>query len=147
MRTRLFLVLAVGLLMAPGTPKDDAAKKEYEKFTGTWRIVSFEMEGTKADAEELKDSRLVLKGDKFTMSLGPMSYGGTYQVDPTKKPRTMDVTFTDGPDKGKTLLAIYELDGDIYKVCIAEPGKERPKEFTSAKGSGCALEVFKREKQ
>jgi len=51
-----------------------------------------------------------------------------------------------GPDKGKTLLGIYELSDDAYKVCFAAPGKDRPTEFNSKEGSGNRLIVMKREK-
>jgi uncharacterized protein (TIGR03067 family) len=138
------LIAAVGLLMAAEAPKGDAAKKEYQKFTGTWRIESMVVEGAKVEEDQFKTARLVLKGDKFSMTHGDVTYGGTYRVDVSKKPKTIDVVFTEGPDKGNTLLGIYELDGDTYKVCI---GKERPKEFVSKPGSGHVLEVFKREKK
>ena len=53
---------------------------------------------------------------------------------------------TEGPGKGKTMLGIYELTGDTYKVCFALPGGERPKEFASKPGSKTMLIVMKREK-
>jgi uncharacterized protein (TIGR03067 family) len=147
MRTRLFLVLAVALLMAPDTAKDEAAKKEYEKLTGTWKIVSLQIEGTNAETDDIKEMRLVLQGDHFTLKQGGTDYNGTYKVDPTRKPKTIDVFFTDGPEKGNTAYGIYELDGDTYKVCISMTGKERPKEFASKAGSGHVVEVFKRVKE
>jgi uncharacterized protein (TIGR03067 family) len=67
-------------------------------------------------------------------------------VDVAKKPKTIDITFTEGPEKGKTIVGIYELEGDTYKVCINVNGKERPKEFAAKAGSGHGLEVLKREK-
>lgn len=37
-----------------------------------------------------------------------------------------------GPDAGKTMFAIYEwIDDDHYRVCVAQAGKERPKEFAT----------------
>ena len=49
--------------------------------------------------------------------------------------------------KGKTALGIYELEGDTLKLCYSQPGKDRPKEFTAAKGSGQAMSVWKRDKK
>ena len=48
--------------------------------------------------------------------------------------------------KGQTSLAIYEVDGDTFKWCAAEPGKdERPKEFTAKAGEARYMYVvFKR---
>jgi hypothetical protein len=50
------------------------------------------------------------------------------------------VTVTEGPDKGKTFLGIYELSSDDYKVSFAPAGKERPTELSSKPGSGNLLQ-------
>ena len=87
-------------------------------------------------------------GDKFTVSEeNNASFSGTFKVDPTKKPKTIDVTFTDGPEKGKIALGIYELEGDTYKVITDPAGKSRPAEFAIKPGSGYVLQVLKREKK
>jgi uncharacterized protein (TIGR03067 family) len=147
MRARLLLIVAVGLLMAPAAPKDDAARKEYQKFTGTWRFVSIEADRAKAEEDVFKNARLIVKGNEFSMIQGAVTYRGTYTVDVSKKPKTIDLVFTDGPEKGKTSLGIYELEGDTCKLCIALTGKDRPKEFVSKPGSGHVLEVLRREKR
>ena len=51
-----------------------------------------------------------------------------------------------GLKNDKTKLGIYELDGDIYKYCLAPAGKARPTAFNSEPGSGHSLGVSKREK-
>jgi uncharacterized protein (TIGR03067 family) len=134
------------LILVAADDKDEV-KKEFERFQGTWAFESVTVEGEAAPAESLKGAKLVIKGDKFTAHEGKEVLHGTFTVDPGKNPKTLDVTFSDGPDKGKTMHGIYELTGDTYKVCIGMPGKERPKEFASKKGSGHVLEVLKREKK
>jgi hypothetical protein len=42
------------------------------------------------------------------------------------------------------MLGIYELSGDELKICLADPGADRPKEFASAKGSKATYMVLKR---
>ena len=146
MKMRLLAVMAVGLLMAADETKDDN-KKEIEHLEGIWRYVSLEIEGNKAPQESYKGAKLVIKGDKFTAYEGDEVLHGTFKVDTSKKPKTIDVTFSDGPDKGKIMRGIYELDNDTYKVCIAMPGKDRPTKFETKKDSGHVLEVLKREKK
>jgi uncharacterized protein (TIGR03067 family) len=69
-------------------------------------------------------------------------------VDPSKKPAEMDWVRENGPGKEKTMMAIYEwLDGDTYRICFDPSGKERPKEFKSAPGSGYVLHTWKRAKK
>jgi len=144
MKLRLLWVLVAGLFLAAD---DEAVKKEYKNFTGTWKFVSLEVEGMKVGEEAVKESRLIIKGNEFTMKSPEGNYKGTYKVDVSKKPKQIDVAFTDGPEKGKTSLGIYELDGDTYKVCISlAENKDRPTEFASKPGSGHVLEVLKREK-
>ena len=147
MRKSVLFVVVAGLLVAADQPKEEAVKKELDRFKGTWKIVSLEMNGQKTPAEGFEKARLILKGDQFKMTMGEESFRGTFQVDPTQKPKTIEVTFTEGPDKGKTCQGIYELKGDTYKVCIGMPGNERPKEFATKKDSGHVLEVFERVKQ
>src|SRR5262245_20247721 len=105
-----------------------------------------EIEGVKASPEQFKDARLVCDGDRFTMTSGGVTFKGTFKLDVSKTPKQFDAVFTDGPEKGKTALAIYKLEGDTYTVCIAMTDKERPKEFVSKPGSGHVLEVLQREK-
>jgi uncharacterized protein (TIGR03067 family) len=127
------------------TGADDDAKKEYERFTGTWKFASVEVEGKKLPPEAVKGT-LVIKGDKWSMKEGEAAHAGTYKVDLSKKPKQIDITFTEGPDKGKMMKGIYTLEGDTYTICLAMEGKDRPTEFASKPGSGHVLEILKREK-
>ena len=88
----------------------------------------------------------MIKDDKFTMMQENVTYAGTFKVDPSKKPHTIDITFTDGPEKGTTSLGIFEVDGDTYKLCLSQKGPTRPTEFVAKPGTGFVLEVLKREK-
>jgi uncharacterized protein (TIGR03067 family) len=74
------------------------------------------------------------------------TYGGTFVLDPGKKPKTIDIKFTEGPEKGNTSLGIYELDGDTLKICLTITAKDRPTEFAAKAKSGHGFEVLKREK-
>lgn len=146
-------VMAAGLLIgltAGGDepkPADQAAiAAELKKFEGTWRYESTIVNGQPLPGDALESPRLVLKGDTFELSDPMVTYRGTFAVDPKAKPRTIDITMTEGPEKGSVMLGIYELDGDTYRICAAMSGPERPKEFTCKEGSGRMLHVLKRVK-
>jgi uncharacterized protein (TIGR03067 family) len=138
------LVAIFGLI---GAAPQDAAKDDLKKMDGTWTLVSGEEEGQKLSDSTLKTAKAVIKGDKHDVKVGDKTYVGTHKVDPSKKPKTIDAMDTEGTNKGKTSLGIYELKDDEFKVCFAPPGKERPKEFTTKAGSGNILHVWKREKK
>ena len=146
MHRSLFCALTVVLLGAAYVRNDEAVTKELKKFEGTWKIESLEIDGVKLPEQATKSSRLVLQGDRFTMTEAVATYKGKFKVDVNKKPKTIDLVFSEGPEKGKTNYGIYELDGDSCKLCIDMGAKKRPKEFATRPGSGCGLEVLKRQK-
>jgi uncharacterized protein (TIGR03067 family) len=148
----LALFCAVGFAASSGsaTLADDKAdlKKEVSKFQGTWTFESSEAGGKKLSADELKGLVLTFEGDKHTVKKGDeVIQVGTQKLDPSKSPKTIDVTFTEGLNKGKVMLGIYELDGDSLKVCFDMQGKKRPTEFKSALGSQSFVNVHKRAKK
>ena len=146
MRWHTLMVFAVGLLIGAAGPNE--AKKELQTFQGTWVLVSAERDGKKQ--AEGKGIKLQIMGNKYSLtqeSSAVIGHKGTFSLDPAKNPKATDVTVTEGPDKGKTFLGIYELSSDDYKVCFAPAGKDRPTEFSSKPGSGNILQVWKREKK
>ena len=152
MRLHAVVALGLGCLVAALTigragAQDDAAKKEMKKLEGTWATVSIEAAGEKVtDKDKIKTRKLTTKGDKYTLKVGDESVQGTIEINPTKKPKTIDMKPDSGSNKGKTLLGIYELDGDNLKTCLALPGKDRPADFATAAEDAQQLVVYKREK-
>jgi uncharacterized protein (TIGR03067 family) len=141
------LLLAGALPAAAADPKDDAIKEELKKLEGTWTPVSIENDGQKADPEQVKKLKLVIKDGKWTVYINDkVSTRATFTIDPTKKHKTLDMTGTMGGDKGQKYLAIYQLDGDNLKVCIGDT-KTRPKAYDAKTGSRHQLEVWKRVKE
>lgn len=123
-----------------------AIEAELKRFEGTWRYESMVVEGRRIPGGGPEGPRLVIKGDTFEMSDKMATYRGTFAVNPAATPRTIDVTFSDGPEAGKTSRGIYELDGDTYTVCVGLAGRDRPERFTSEPGSGHAIQVLRRVK-
>ena len=64
-----------------------------------------------------------------------MIQAATQRLDPSKSPKTLDVTVTEGLNKGVVILGIYEISGDTLKVCFDPEGKKRPTQFKSASAS------------
>jgi uncharacterized protein (TIGR03067 family) len=90
--------------------------------------------------------KLVVKGDRYTVTVGKKVDKGTVKLKPSAKPKEMDITGTDGPNKGKTIRAIYERDGDMLRVCYDLGGKKRPTEFKTRRGTQLFLVTYKRRK-
>jgi len=111
---------------------------------GTWEIVALELEGKAVPESGFAGSRIVVKGNTFTTISMGATYGGTLSIDAAKNPKTLDMSFKAGPEKGNTSLAIFELDRDTWKLCLTVTGKTRPAAFAAKRGSGHAYEVLKR---
>ena len=142
MKRYALLALVAGLLVGADDPKD-----ELKKLEGTWTMVSGEKDGKSEAEKTIKAAKLVIKGDQHDVKIGDDIFKGTHKVDPSKKPKTIDATDTEGPFKGKTVYGIYELGADTFKVCFAKAGDDRPKEFSTKSGTGHILHVWKKEKK
>ena len=141
------LFAAVRSQGADGEAKDEAVAKDLQAFKGTWRLSSKEVDGKKLGEEEIKDVIATFDASgKASVRRGDKVIGeGTAKLDPTKKPKTIDVTFTEGERKGQAVLGIYEIEGDAFRVCVARPGDERPAELSAKAGSGRTLVAYQRE--
>jgi uncharacterized protein (TIGR03067 family) len=156
MRTHGVAVLAIVSLFAgvrspaaDGNANDETVAKELQALKGPWRLSSKEEDGMKFSQEEIKD--MIGTGDglgKFSVRRGDKVIGAaTVRLDPTKTPKRIDVSFTEGKHKGQTVLGIYEIGSDAFRVCIARVGDERPADFSAKAGSGRTLVVYQRERK
>ena len=140
------VILAFGGTGARGNHKVDV-EKELKKFQGTWTFESVETGGKEVPAAEFKGITVTFEGDKYAVKKGDeVIQACTQKLDPSKSPKTLDVTVVEGPNKGAVVLGIYEISGDTLKVCFDPEGKKRPTEFKSESGSQ-TLVVHKRVKK
>jgi uncharacterized protein (TIGR03067 family) len=132
---------------ASGDAKDDAVKKELEKLAGRWQLVSSEKDGSKALEEEIRQTKFIIVGDKYTVELsGKTVKEGTFRIDPSKKPKTIDIYPTE--PEAKVQMGIYEWDGqEKIRVCCTHPGtaQTRPSLFSTTKGAGHVMSVCQKE--
>jgi uncharacterized protein (TIGR03067 family) len=146
--TAIVAASAVGYTARGGDDRGDAVKKELEKFAGTWQGISAEEDGLKAPEDRVKGHTYVFAGDRYTVRMnGKTIEEGTFRIDPSAKPKTIDVRPT--KPKSKVMLGIYEIgEGDTIRACFTHPGSAatRPAEFSTTKGTGHTLQVIKRVK-
>lgn len=140
MRRLAFIPLAVILVAWPA--RGDDPKADDKAAQGTWDLTEAELGGSKL---MLKDVVLTLDDGKYTLKAESLDKG-TYKLNAAKKPKEVDITGTEGPNKGKTILGIYELDKDTMKVCYDLGGKARPTAFKTAAGTQQFLATYKRKK-
>jgi uncharacterized protein (TIGR03067 family) len=144
MKTVPCICVASFLLTAAAWSQD--ADDERKLLQGAWLPTAAELSENPFDEATLKAMKLVVEGDKYTVTVGKSIDKGSIKIDPAAKPKTMDIIGADGPSKGKTILAIYELTGDTLRVCYDLTGKVRPTEFKTKKGELLFLATYRRAK-
>jgi uncharacterized protein (TIGR03067 family) len=120
-------------------PGEAKGKTDRDVFQGEWDVVDAEKGGEKIPENFRKDIHVKFAGDKVVLDIVGDKKDGSFKLDASKKPRTIDLTIED-----KTALGIYELSGDTLKVRMAEPGSARPKDFGSTAGTDDSMVVLKR---
>jgi uncharacterized protein (TIGR03067 family) len=125
----------------------DAA--ELKKFAGAWAVLSHEHGGKKTPMKELAPLAVSVAAAKMTTrEKGDVKEESeVVRLDAKAKPAAIDLKITSGDDKGKVVKGIYKLDDDKLTVCVAEPGKDRPKEFAGKEGTGHTLMVLLKQKK
>jgi uncharacterized protein (TIGR03067 family) len=141
MRT-VILMMAAGALLAVTSLRAD----EKTDFKGTWIPSEGMAEGKKLPDNFLSSTKLMLQEGKYSVVVGEEKEDGTYKVDESKKPATVDITPTTGMNKGKTIPAIIEVRGDTMRVCYNTMGQDRPKDFNSTAENKFVMMVYKKQK-
>ncbi len=142
-----FFVLCVGVVLACPCLAlcDDAKKKDESKIDGTWLAAKAELGGKKFPKKAIENLKLTLKdGDYEVVAESPDR--GTVTYNKSADPKEMDIKGTDGPNKGKTFLAIYELKDDTLTICYDLSGASRPTEFKTSPKTKLFLVTYERQK-
>lgn len=130
------------LLISSAVPDD---KKNNEPFQGKWKIESMQVNGQTVAKDQFDKAVVTVTGDERILREGEeVRSRAKYKVDPTKNPRTIDISISEGPLKDKTLKGIYEFKDDTVTINVALEGTERPTDFSCKSESGRLLQVFKR---
>jgi uncharacterized protein (TIGR03067 family) len=95
---------------------------------GTWLPVAARVALDELPMDELRVARLVLQGREYRILDRRLAVidCGEFRVDAAMLPRAMDLIGLEGPNAGRTLRAIFELDGDELIVCYDLQGGTRP---------------------
>ncbi len=158
MHYKISLVAVAAVLLWSAGPSFAAeiqgadAQKELQKFQGAWVMVSGEMDGKKVADEHVKKSKIEYDGNKVELVLPNQSsetiLSDIVKIDTTKNPKEVHKLRRNGLHAGKTMVAIYEFEGDDqYKIAFDPAGKTKLKEFATKEGTGHVWNTWKRVKQ
>ena len=125
---------------------------DIEKLQGSWRGDSLAIKGNYLPTPEAKSLWLFFTKDTFRIEQGgKVTVRGTFTLDATRKPKTIDLAITEtvqSENKGTSVLGIYELDKGKLTLCTTKAnGQDRPKKLISQAGNTHTVFTFKKEKE
>jgi uncharacterized protein (TIGR03067 family) len=99
------------------------------KLDGTWVPVAANVSGQPLPVTQLRVARLIIDSD--TYRIVDRSYrvvdSGELRLDEATVPCALDIIGLEGPNAGKRMRAIIELDGDRLCVCYDLEQQHRPR--------------------
>lgn len=126
----------------------DEPKYETRKFEGVWKPQSAVLGGTTLPTSAVNAITLTISSAEYEVHIDgeKKSDKGAFSFDADARPKRMTIKSTSGPNRGKTFLAIYEMqDAETMRVCYDLAGKEFPKDFTAPKGTQFYLVDYRRQ--
>jgi uncharacterized protein (TIGR03067 family) len=145
MRTLVVSVIVGGLAFCGANRADDKPAASEKTLEGKWQLTEGIAGGRPLPPAAAKGITLTLSPGKYVV-MAENKDEGTVKYIPDASPKAMEITGTDGPNKGKTFAAIYKLDGDTLTICYDLSGKARPTEFKSKPGTALFLATYKKTK-
>jgi uncharacterized protein (TIGR03067 family) len=136
----LLVVLSLGV---PTAAAADAVSGDLAQLQGHWVAKAGPKKGLVVDLQI--DGRMAKV--KVTTPQGvSLQAQGEIRLDARSAPKSLDwINFTTLDDERiPEMLAIYELEGERFRVCNAGPNNARPTEFKPGEGILADLVVFER---
>lgn len=116
-----------------------------ERLQGTWECTLLERDGRVVySGEQAKTARVTFQAETVTFEDGGTTLEGQFRLDPSQRPKTFDLTLTEGDDVVTYPVGIYELSDDTFRLCFAFPARVRPTRFETAPGSGRTQFLYRR---
>lgn len=119
------------------------------QYDGIWKPKGTMLAGVLFPPPVLEAITLRIEKDTYEVTIDGEEHSdkGTFTLDETATPKRMTIKSTASPNKGKTILAIYEIkNADAMRVCYELSGTELPKEFKAPKNSELYLVGYCRQR-
>ena len=125
-----------------------AATPKTPSHEGAWSATAAVMAGTPFPTEVVSSMSLKLADEEYETAVGGAIDKGICTVDTSLSPMQMTIVGADGPNKGKTFLAIFDFPNvDEMRVCYDMTGIAYPTVFESTAENGLYLATYSRKSE
>jgi uncharacterized protein (TIGR03067 family) len=143
-RLQRLLGCCLGVLGLVALMPDPARADDAKKMQGTWEVVVAEVGPNEATKAQLKEFKVTVEGDKFTLKEGDRTYVVHFALNSAVKPAAIDF-YKDAAKGEKLWHGIYDFDGKELKLCWGPTDEDRPKRFATNKKNENRHFVLKKE--
>ena len=139
-------------IAAPPSMYGDKRDRHIEGLNGRWNVVELVVDGKTIPAEKSPGKpHFQIDGNSWRYSFvlnGKRRIAEfTVSLDTDRLPHTMDAELRSGAFAGGVCKGVYELEGDMLKLCLADrPSAARPRRLESLPASDLQFFVMHREK-
>jgi uncharacterized protein (TIGR03067 family) len=147
-RMKFLLITILTVVVAVGCAGLGTNGISDKRLYGEWAFVSAVIDGKTLPDETVKGLRLTITDTRYITEKGAETlFDSTYRVDRTKTPSQIFMVGNEGALVGKEAHGIYEVSGNLLRICYAMPGDRVPTTFESATGSKAHFIVWRRPSQ
>ena len=107
------------------------SRDEADVFDGTWELLHGQEGGQRLPDALARRARLVVTGGTFSLRMGGDILRGTFRSGPSGRPGLVDAVVEEGEARGSLVLGLYRMDGGQLWLCLASPGRRRPRDIDS----------------
>jgi uncharacterized protein (TIGR03067 family) len=106
------------------------------KLDGTWVPVAANVSGQQLPVTQLRVALLIIESDTYRIvdRTSQVVDCGELRLDEAVVPCALDIIGLEGPNAGRRMCAIIELDGDRLCVCYDLEQQQRPRTMRPVEG-------------
>jgi uncharacterized protein (TIGR03067 family) len=136
-------VLSRGVVAPAAEPASLPAGSPAPEVEGEWQMMACSAGGHPVPASMVRTGRRIARGGETTSYFGKQEIlSAPYSVDKNVQPHAIDYALKDG----RRQYGIWKFEGDSLHICFAQPGRERPLDFTAKPGQGHTFTAWRKTK-
>lgn len=123
-----------GQAARPAAPAPQTMSKAIALAQGMWVFTHMNGQSVEGSGQEIA---VTITENKYVQTAnGQVVERGTFKIDDTKKPWTIDISITEGEEAGQTQVGVVQLTGDTMVGKLADAGvTTRPTDFSQSEGA------------